>query len=550
MNIKHIIQTVCFETKTGDEALAQEFTAMVKKMDVETLLGKLFRKYEHHQNTLRIERLEIDAGWLLPGEENLLAGRITEQLEAAVDEYYSQPVPARGIMSGNGHTVWEDESSLLANRQEARTETEQIQLLLHYLQTGQLPWHTATQRPDMKSVLAKLLAQQPEPLMMQLKPLLTQQPVLKRLLLLLSVSDYEILLRQLLPAAAYELYSRLYTAVQSIPAQAMMLPGENRWRRHFLHGAAKANQNETAFAAFLLQWFSAAIVQQPPAVLRQTMIVLKQALKETVTGQTVFFADLIKMINKKSPGVAVKKRKNSIAAKDTAVSDPKENEAIPGRQKRKEQVNETGPAVKKNNPVSSKKENLFFDEPDDVMPLNDDMENENEDAGNSFITNAGLVLLNASLLKQYFERLGWVADKQIVNEVCLDKILRWLHFLVWGEEPVYEYDLQLGKVLAGLSPSAIAENPQPLTADEKAAGIELLETVIHHWEALKGTSVDALRQTFLQRSGRLTEDESGWQLHVESKGVDILIDRLPWTFSIIKFPWMTKPLFTEWLTKI
>jgi hypothetical protein len=30
----------------------------------------------------------------------------------------------------------------------------------------------------------------------------------------------------------------------------------------------------------------------------------------------------------------------------------------------------------------------------------------------------------------------------------------------------------------------------------------------------------------------------------------MLIDSLPWSFSIIKLPWMQKPLFTQWQTKI
>ena len=89
-----------------------------------------------------------------------------------------------------------------------------------------------------------------------------------------------------------------------------------------------------------------------------------------------------------------------------------------------------------------------------------------------------------------------------------------------------------------------------LSGHEKVAGQEFLETIIHHWSILKNTSIEGLRTTFLQRVGRLADEDGGWQLHTEAKSYDILIDSLPWSFSIIKFPWMTKPLFTQWPTKI
>ena len=78
----------------------------------------------------------------------------------------------------------------------------------------------------------------------------------------------------------------------------------------------------------------------------------------------------------------------------------------------------------------------------------------------------------------------------------------------------------------------------------------MIETVIDSWTALKKVSNEGFRQSFLQREGRLANDEAGWQLHVTSKAYDILIERLPWSYSIIKFPWMIKPLFTQWSTQI
>jgi hypothetical protein len=36
------------------------------------------------------------------------------------------------------------------------------------------------------------------------------------------------------------------------------------------------------------------------------------------------------------------------------------------------------------------------------------------------------------------------------------------------------------------------------------------------------------------------------RLQVEGKALDILLDYLPWTLSIVKLPWMKKLLHIEW----
>ena len=39
---------------------------------------------------------------------------------------------------------------------------------------------------------------------------------------------------------------------------------------------------------------------------------------------------------------------------------------------------------------------------------------------------------------------------------------------------------------------------------------------------------------------------SSKKLYVERKGVDVLLESLPWTISIIKLPWMQDSLQVEW----
>ncbi|HLO95924.1 MAG TPA: contractile injection system tape measure protein, partial [Burkholderiaceae bacterium] len=66
------------------------------------------------------------------------------------------------------------------------------------------------------------------------------------------------------------------------------------------------------------------------------------------------------------------------------------------------------------------------------------------------------------------------------------------------------------------------------------------------------TSVAGLREAFLQRQGRLAKDKPradappAWRLRVEKRGLDVLLDRLPWGFSTVRLPWMEGVLHVEW----
>jgi hypothetical protein len=106
--------------------------------------------------------------------------------------------------------------------------------------------------------------------------------------------------------------------------------------------------------------------------------------------------------------------------------------------------------------------------------------------------------------------------------------------------------LPLNKLLCGRSLDKPVDRTAELTAAETDEADQLLQAVIEHWSALKRTSVDGLRASFLQRDGLLSETESHWLLQVELLGHDILLDRLPWGISMIKLSWMKKVLRVDW----
>lgn len=159
-----------------------------------------------------------------------------------------------------------------------------------------------------------------------------------------------------------------------------------------------------------------------------------------------------------------------------------------------------------------------------------------------FVACAGLVLLHP-FLPQLFASLGIANDDRLIEP---DRAMRLMHYLASGEREAAEHVLVLPKMLCGLEPGTPAEAPGAVTAAEAAEADALLEAVIAHWDALGRTSVDALRGTFLVRSGKLSRRGEDDVLQVEQQSFDVLMDRLPWGISAVRLPWMSRILWVEW----
>ena len=109
-----------------------------------------------------------------------------------------------------------------------------------------------------------------------------------------------------------------------------------------------------------------------------------------------------------------------------------------------------------------------------------------------------------------------------------------------------EHQLFLNKLLCGVPPFEPVANTLDLTEAERLESLELLTSVTTHWRALKNTSTEGLRTSFLQREGHVIEQFDGWRLKVARVGYDVLLDQLPWGLGLVCLPWMKFPLFVEW----
>jgi hypothetical protein len=172
----------------------------------------------------------------------------------------------------------------------------------------------------------------------------------------------------------------------------------------------------------------------------------------------------------------------------------------------------------------------------------------NESAGYP-ACDAGLVLLHP-FLPRLFNAVGIApANAAELPEAVLPRAAALLHWLVSGREEIYEFELTTIKVLLGLAPDQMLLAGAGLLSEaDRVEADALLAAAIAHWGALGKTGVAALRMSFLQRRGLLRNIGSSWQLQVEPESFDLLLGKLPWGISIVRLPWMTRPIFTDWPT--
>ncbi len=189
-------------------------------------------------------------------------------------------------------------------------------------------------------------------------------------------------------------------------------------------------------------------------------------------------------------------------------------------------------------------------EQSDIRNQTDDSKPENDTEINAepiFINNAGLCLL-APYLGMLFKAIDLCDDNQFINKSTQQHAIYLLHYLATGQTDAPEEQLVFAKLLCGWPLQMPSINARSITDNEIKECTELLVSVIGHWAALKNTSPDGLREAFLQRSGKLmTDDDGNFTVHIEQKSIDILLDSIPWTFRMLKLPWMKKLIQVEWV---
>jgi hypothetical protein len=161
------------------------------------------------------------------------------------------------------------------------------------------------------------------------------------------------------------------------------------------------------------------------------------------------------------------------------------------------------------------------------------------------IGNAGLVIV-WPFLATYFERLGMMEKGAFISDDSAARAVLLLQYIATGIPSAPEHYLILNKVLCGVPLHTPVPSAIELTTYEEEITLQMLNGVLQNWEKLKHSSIDALREGFLIRDGYLRETEQTWELRVEKKTLDILMDSMPWSFGTIKMSWIKKRIIVKW----
>lgn len=163
-----------------------------------------------------------------------------------------------------------------------------------------------------------------------------------------------------------------------------------------------------------------------------------------------------------------------------------------------------------------------------------------------YIRNAGLVLFHP-FLSTYLSRLGLLAENRFIDEAAQHRAVLLLQYLVNGRTETEEFELALNKVMCGLPVYETVPLSITLTETEIAVSEEIFQVIFQRWEKMKNSTIPGFRASFIQREGALMRNEEDWQLRVEQRTYDMLLETLPWSFGMIKLAWMNQILTVEWI---
>ena len=159
------------------------------------------------------------------------------------------------------------------------------------------------------------------------------------------------------------------------------------------------------------------------------------------------------------------------------------------------------------------------------------------------VQNAGLILLHP-YLNNFFTACHLLNKKGHIKDEEL--AIHLLHYLATKQQKQFESNMIFEKLLCGI-PTKISINRHiKISKKLKNNTEELLKAVITNWGVLKNASPDLLRNEFLKRPGKITFKDNTIKLIVERKTQDILLNKLPWTISFCKLPWLKQIIVTDW----
>lgn len=485
-------------------------------------LDEVFSEMSHSNLIWRIEHLELDLGILPPeGFEDVLLSRVENQIrhqllqmKLDVEQGFSKKHQMSIIKPAN----WERE------------------VLFHFLEEGQLPWWLPKGSIENFSQTAlKTLNEKPDLVIKKLQK--NANPNLaKRLKKQMGFSFIEKLIS----------YTQEAVFFRQIKQELKALLVNN--------GDKSKGISEDELLKIYHNWVIEAGIFDIKTQ-TQALEVLFKTLEVSLQKKQFFSIDEWKRMKSEAPNLSKwlessrKGHKNGHeewpkhAKKDEIVLFNPEKEKIHADVSNTETNLSTKGKLNKTHEINGSDSSIFSPTADnEFTPINLDPR---DLAAGIHIENAGLVLL-APFLGGFFRKTDLMQGRGFPTEKQAERAILLTQYLVTKENVHPEYNLVLNKLLCGWPLRKSMDKEFTPSELEETEVTDLLASVIHHWQALGNTKVRGFRTSFLQRQGKLSLQHEGYHLLVARKGIDVLLEKLPWSIGFIRLAWMERPLTVEW----
>ena len=198
--------------------------------------------------------------------------------------------------------------------------------------------------------------------------------------------------------------------------------------------------------------------------------------------------------------------------------------------------NEIYPLVKSNSLQAPKK----------LLNKNTKVSMENDFTDEIRVNNAGLIIY-WPFLTRLFEQLSLVENALFISQSAQNRAIYLLQYLVNNTTDDPEFELVLNKILVGMPISEQLNPIKNLSLEEKNMTVSLMNGLIQNWPKVRNSTPTGIQETFIQREAILSQNKEQYKLMITKKTVDILVASIPWNLSVIKLPWMAKPLHIAWI---
>jgi hypothetical protein len=566
---KHIVKRQVIELTVSDAAQAGRLHDQISRIcrqRITPLIDQYCSELSAPDRLYRIERLELDIGAI---DERRLEAELVARVGAAL-----RPALAAQIA--------EQEREAHPDR---RPETlAQLELLALFARRGSLPWWADAAEPEMiEHAVRELLERAPQQLRRLVRELAHEQPgALRRLAAHLPDDTLALLSASLVPtvqnALAHDLpvLSELLQATQAGAGRAADQLRRSTWAA-ILHVAGAAGQQHTAMRPFyqaLLRRLAAELGVAYTALLaelrravqpdraRETLLGALEHERDSAapapslapsSGADAPFAELLVALNELERGTPTRETVQRILrllqlAPVAQALPPVELRDLEHRlraalhpEPAAALADQKLPPVELRDLEHRLRAALHPEPAAALAPLDLRF----SDADELYVGNAGLVIL-WPFLGDFFARLGLLDGRRFKDHAAQERAAGLLQHVATGDKAFPEYLLPLNKLLCGLHPAELFDFGEPLLDAEAAACAELLAAAIAEAPILRDMSADGFRGTFLLRQGVLSARDGAWLLRVERRTYDIVLDRFPWSWEVLRSPWMDAPLRVEW----